>query len=87
MSPVRGQTVSSASSVNLEWQGNDVDNDLVEFEVLFDRNSTPTTILGTTAQSSISASVSSGQTYYWRVISKDEIGNTSQSEVFYFKVQ
>jgi len=87
VSPTRGQTVSSAGALNLEWQGNDVDDDLVSFEVLFDTDNDPTTSLGTTTQSSISASVSSGQTYYWRVISKDEADNTSQSEVFDFKVQ
>jgi len=87
VSPTRGQTVNSSGSINLEWQGNDVDNDLTEFEVFFGTNNDPTTSLGTTSQSSMSATISSGQTYYWRVISKDEVGNTSQSEVFDFKVQ
>jgi len=87
VSPTRGQTVNASGAINLEWQGNDVDNDLAEFEVLFGTNNDPTTSLGTTSQSSMSASISSGQTYYWRVISKDEVGNTSQSEVFDFKVQ
>lgn len=87
VNPTRGQTVNSAGSINLEWQGNDVDNDLAEFEVFFGTNNDPTTTLGTTAQSSMSASINSGQTYYWRVISKDEVGNTSQSEIFDFKVQ
>ncbi|TMM58408.1 hypothetical protein FEE95_02965 [Maribacter algarum] len=87
VSPTRGQTLSSSGNVNLEWQGNDVDNDLVEFEVLFGTSNNPTTSLGVTAQSSIGASTNSGQTYYWRVISKDATGNTSQSEIFDFKVQ
>ncbi|MFS4493170.1 hypothetical protein [Maribacter sp. 2308TA10-17] len=87
VSPTRGQTLGSAGNINLEWQGNDVDNDLVEFEVLFGTNNNPTTSLGVTAQSSIGTSTNSGQTYYWRVISKDATGNTSQSEIFDFKVQ
>ena len=87
VSPTRGQTLTSAGSVNLEWQGNDVDNDLVEFEVLFDTNANPTSSIAITAQSSTAVSTSSGQTYYWRVISKDRAGNTSQSEIFDFKVQ
>ncbi len=86
-SPTRGQTITSAGSVNLEWQGNDVDNDLVEFEVLFGNTSNPTTSVATTAQSSTVVSISAGQTYYWRVISKDSAGNTSLSEIFNFKVQ
>ncbi len=87
VSPTRGQTLTSAGSVNLEWQGNDVDNDLVEFEVLFGATSNPTSSIANTAQSSTTANTSSGQTYYWRVISKDKVGNTSQSEIFDFKVQ
>lgn len=86
VSPTSGQTVNAASSINLEWQGSDVDNDLIEFEVLFGTNNNLTTTLGSTSQSAISATISSGQTYYWRVISKDAAGNTSQSEVFDFKV-
>jgi len=87
VSPTRGQTVSASGSIDLEWEGNDVDNDLTEFEVFFSTTNNPTTSLGTTAQSSISATISSGTTYYWRVISKDAAGNTSESDVFDFKVQ
>lgn len=87
MSPTRGQTVSSTGTINLEWKGNDVDNDLVEFEVFYGTSNDPTVSLGTTAQSSMSVTTSSGQTYYWRVISKDDFGNTSESEIFDFKVQ
>lgn len=87
VSPTRGQTLSSAGTVNLEWQGNDVDNDLVEFEVFFGTSSDPTVSVGVTVQSSMSTTTSTGQTYYWRVISKDDFGNTSESEIFDFKVQ
>lgn len=87
VSPTRGQSVSSAGTIDLEWQGNDVDNDLVEFEVFFGTSNDPSVSLGTTAQSSMSTTISSGQTYYWRVISKDDFGNTSESEIFDFKVQ
>jgi hypothetical protein len=87
LSPTRGQTVSASCSIDLEWEGNDVDNDLTEFEVFFGTTNDPITSLGTTAQSSISATISSGTTYYWRVISKDAAGNSSESDVFDFKVQ
>jgi hypothetical protein len=87
LSPTRGQTVSASGSIDLEWEGNDVDNDLTEFEVFFGTTNDPITSLGTTAQSSISATISSGTTYYWRVISKDAAGNSSESDVFDFKVQ
>jgi len=87
VSPTRGQTVSASNSIHLEWEGNDVDNDLAEFQVFFGSDNPPAASLGTTSQSTISASIGLGQTYYWRVISKDEIGNTSQSDVFDFRVR
>jgi len=55
--PTRGQTVNSATNINLEWEGDDVDNDLVEFEVLFGTNTDPSMSLGVTTQNSISAAV------------------------------
>jgi len=85
VSPTRGQSVNSTGSITLQWEGNDVDNDITEYEVFFGTDANPTAILGTTAQSSLEATISSGQTYYWRVTTKDGSGNTSQSAIFDFK--
>lgn len=87
VNPTRGQTVTSAGSLMLEWEGNDVDNDIEEYELLFGTDANPVSILGTTAQTSIEVSVTSGQTYYWRVFTKDAQGSISQSEIFDFVVQ
>lgn len=87
VSPTRGQTIPASVSVTLEWSGNDVDNDIDGFEVFFGTSNNPVTSIANTAQSTTTANVNSGQTYYWRVITKDKTGNTSQSEVFDFKVQ
>lgn len=86
VNPKRGESIAATTSVTLEWQGNDVDNDIAEFEVLFGTTAEPDANLGATAQSSMSVTVASGQTYYWRIITKDNADNTSQSEVFEFKV-
>lgn len=86
VNPMQGQSVNAATGVTLEWEGNDVDNDIAEFEIFFGTNADPSTSIGTTTQSSMNADISSGQTYYWRVITKDNAGNTSQSVVFDFKV-
>ena len=87
VNPKRGESISATTSVTLEWQGNDVDNDIAEFEVLFGTTAEPSNNMGATAQSTMSVSVTSGQTYYWRIITKDNADNTSQSEIFDFKVQ
>jgi len=86
VNPKRGASIPVTTSVTLEWQGNDVDNDIAEFEVLFDTTTEPSSNIGSTSQSNMSVNVSSGQTYYWRVVTRDNVDNTSQSEVFEFKV-
>lgn len=87
VSPTRGQTVSGSGNVTLEWNANDVDNDIADYEVFFGTNNNPTESIGNTAQKTTTTTINSGQTYYWRVITKDEVGNSSQSDVFDFKVQ
>jgi len=87
VSPTRGQTVSGSGSITLEWNANDVDNDIVGYEVFFGTSNNPTENIESTSQKTTTTTISSGQTYYWRVITKDEVGNSSESEVFDFKVQ
>ena len=77
---------SSVTNVTLDWVGSDVDNDITEYEILFGTDSPPSTSLGTTASSNWEASVATGNTYYWRVITKDSQNNSSNSEIFQFKV-
>ena len=87
VSPLLGENVGAANSIALQWSGSDVDNDIAEYEVLFGTDANPTTSLGVTAEPTMDATVASGQTYYWRVMTKDAQGNTSRSSVFDFSVQ
>lgn len=90
VSPASGTTVQKdiANEVELEWSGADVDNDIDTFEVYFSDVNPPTTLLGTTNASTmkLAASVESATVYYWKVITTDLEGNTSDSGVFEFKV-
>ena len=67
VNPGRGATITTTGAIMLEWTGSDVDDDLSEFDVYFGTESDPTTLLGTTSESTIEATVNSGQTYYWRI--------------------
>ncbi|WP_299800803.1 hypothetical protein [uncultured Maribacter sp.] len=88
INPQRGSTVSSANStITLEWSASDVDDDIVSYEVLFDTAETPITSLGDTTESSIEVIITTGTTYYWKVITKDAFDNTSNSELFEFRVE
>ena len=90
VSPVSGSTVQKdiANEVLLDWSGADVDNDLDSFQIFFSDQNPPTTEVGTTSPSvtELSVGVSSDTVYYWRVITTDLEGNTSDSGIFEFRV-
>lgn len=84
--PGRGEAIANSATVQLEWSGSDVDNDITEYDVFFGTETDPTNLLGSTSDTIIEATITTG-VYYWRVISKDSQGNSSQSEIFEFSVQ
>ena len=77
------------NEVILEWSGADLDGDIEGYDLYFSLETPPQTLLasptaGTTSQK---VSVSGSNTfYYWRVITKDREGNTSDSGILSFKV-
>lgn len=90
IAPKSGQTIiaDASSQVTLEWSGADVENDIDVFEVYFSEQNPPLPLLGTlnNDESTMDVGVISGTTYYWKVITKDAEGNTSDSGVYDFKV-
>ncbi|NAY92632.1 hypothetical protein GTQ34_11950 [Muricauda sp. JGD-17] len=90
VSPISGSTVQKdiANEVLLRWSGADVDNDIDAFQIFFSDQNPPQTEAGSTSASvmELAVSVTSNTVYYWRVITTDSQGNTSDSGVFEFKV-
>ena len=85
--PLMGANLTGVSTVTLEWSGSDIDNDIVSYDIFIDTVSPPTTQLGTSqSQTTIEATVTAGNAYYWRVITTDSEGNNSESEIFEFRV-
>ncbi|WP_350284542.1 hypothetical protein [uncultured Croceitalea sp.] len=87
--PKSGASVqkSSADQVVLEWLGADVEDDISIFEIYFSETNPPVLIATENSQSSmVNVGVVSGVTYYWRVVTTDGEGNTSDSGIFDFKV-
>ena len=84
-SPVMGATVNG-TTVNLEWVGSDVDNDIKEYDVYLDNVNPPTTMIETVTLQNVSKEVSTN-TYYWKVLTRDNEDNTSNSQVFQFRVE
>lgn len=85
LSPEMGANLS-ATSVNLQWESSDVDDDLESFEVYFDTVNPPVELLGEVTDSFINEVAVSPNTYYWMVKSIDALGNSSNSLVFEFKI-
>lgn len=88
LKPTFGQNVTaSAGTINLSWTGSDPDSDLVNYDVYFGISATPPILKsGVTDMFLNAVSVTSGTTYYWKIISWDGQGNNSDSGVYQFKV-
>ena len=88
VSPVMGEKVNaSTSKVSLDWTGSDTDNDIVSYDVYFGNKSVPALLKANNTDSKLDeVSVSGSGTYYWKVITKDSKGNTSDSGVYQFSI-
>lgn len=83
--PNSGASVAQGN-VTLEWEASDIDNDIATYTIFFDTTNPPATEVNTTGNTSMEVSVTSGNIYYWRVVTTDDAGNTSTSQVFQFAV-
>lgn len=86
--PTNGQVITvTGTSVTLTWTGSDADNDIATYDIYYGKNSTPTLLISTKADSpSLSVAVTTNTVFYWRIVTKDVKGNTSDSGVYQFKV-
>jgi hypothetical protein len=85
VSPAMSSTISGPT-VNLQWTGSDVDNDIASYEVYLGTTANPATIVGSPTSAHLDGiPVSGAATYYWKVVTKDSAGNTSDSPTFQFK--
>jgi hypothetical protein len=86
VSPLNGETISlSSSQYSLQWNGSDLDGDIDYYRVYIGSSETQLNLVqDNLSATSYSASLSSEQTYYWKIITVDEAGNQSESSVFNF---
>ncbi len=75
------------NQVRLEWDGVDVDNDIVGYEVYYSTSSPPTFLEASPSNvtQTLLVSVVAGTVYYWKVITKDGQGNSSDSGIYSFR--
>lgn len=88
VSPEDNETVPfGQGTLDLSWQASDLDNDIENYDVYFGNTSEPPLIAGAVVSTSFTVTISSGTTYYWKIVTRDSEGNESTSQIFSFSVQ
>ncbi|SEO64922.1 hypothetical protein SAMN05192574_110122 [Mucilaginibacter gossypiicola] len=84
--PAMNQAVTVTNGkIALSWTGNDVDNDIANYDVYLSDSPSPILLQGKILENTLKdVAVSVGKTYYWRVITRDSSGNTSDSGISQF---
>jgi hypothetical protein len=88
-SPAFGQNVTATGGiVNLTWKGSAVvTGTIAGYDIYFGTTSSPAILKsGVTDNFLNNVAVSSKTIYYWKVITKDVLGNTSDSGLYQFSV-
>lgn len=85
VSPAMGSTIDQGT-IDLEWIGTDIDQDISSYIIFLDTENPPTTRISETDTSSIAVDINNLGVYFWSVITIDQEGNTSKSQTFQFKV-
>lgn len=83
VSPKMGATVEG-TTVTLSWESSDIDNDIVSYSIFAGSQSPPETMVSETSVKNVLIPITSGNVYYWKVVTTDALGNASDSPVFQF---
>jgi hypothetical protein len=89
IAPAIGATVTTADGkINLSWQGSDPDNDISAYDIYLGASAATMVLAKANVTDKFlnGNAVTSGASYYWRVVTKDAKGNASNSDIFNFKV-
>jgi hypothetical protein len=89
-SPASGTTFASngATSVQItfQWTGSDPDNDIASYSLYLDNTNATSQVVTSQTVSTATRTLTSGKTYYWKVITTDKVGNTSVSAINSFSI-
>jgi len=74
--------------ISLGWKGQDVDKDIVGYDVYLGENSRSLKLLKENVAMTYveNVEVQTGNVYYWKIITKDSKGNSSDSGIYQFFV-
>lgn len=87
IAPLNKQSLASTGGkVMLSWRTDDPDGDVTNYDVYLGTTANPSIVLSKSGSDNYQATVNSGSKYYWKIVSRDYTGYTSESDVFEFTV-
>lgn len=90
-SPLPGAVISANGAatvqVAFQWDGNDLDNDIVGYAFYLDNKDASTVVVSSLVTTTTTQALATGKTYYWKVVTTDAAGNSAESAVVSFKVE
>lgn len=89
ISPKMSETISAPSGkVTLDWEGGDVDEDIVGYDVNLGNTNPPPLLQSDLSESVLNGvQVDPGVIYYWSITTKDAFGHQSTTRTFQFVVE
>lgn len=89
VAPEMNQAVAVLNGkITLSWNGSDVDNDTVNYDVYLSDLPSPALLQSKVLENTLKdVAVSAGKTYYWKIITRDSKGNTSDSGIYQFSTK
>ena len=86
VSPQLNATETGGSTVTLEWNASDVDNDPLTFDVYVDTVNPPTNLQATDiSPATLDFVTSASAEYFWKVVVKDGKGGQTTGQIWTFK--
>lgn len=89
-SPASGTTIASngvtSVQVTFQWTGSDPDNDIASYSLYLDNTNATTQVITSQTASTATRTLTSGKTYYWKVVTTDKVGNISVSAINSFSI-
>ncbi|AXT58280.1 hypothetical protein D1815_21860 [Aquimarina sp. AD1] len=88
LGPINGAEVQQFLNITLSWKGEDPDNDPLTYDILLGKRSNQLEVLveGIEQESYTIDFLTTGETIYWKVISKDPDGLISESDINGFNI-
>lgn len=88
LTPTINQTVTAINGkITLSWTGSDTDNDILNYDIYLGTSTSPSLFKKEVLASKLENVELTGKlTYYWKVITRDKTGNTSESDMIRFTV-